>query len=62
MRRHAPDIAAQLPKAYAIVAFRNALAHDYDDISYPDVWIAVQESLPILRAEVETLLREAKAS
>jgi uncharacterized protein with HEPN domain len=60
LRRHAPDLAAQLTEANAIVAFRNALVHDYDDISYPDVWFAVRESLPVLRAEVETLLREAE--
>jgi uncharacterized protein with HEPN domain len=58
LRRHAPDLAAQLTEPATIVAFRNALVHDYDDISYPDVWLAVQESLPVLRSEVETLLSE----
>jgi uncharacterized protein with HEPN domain len=60
LRRHAPGLAAQLTEANAIVAFRNALVHDYGDISYPDVWVAVQESLPVLRAEVESLLRETE--
>ena len=59
LRRHSPDLAARLTDADAIVAFRNALIHEYDDISYPDVWLAAQESLPVLRAEVEALLREA---
>ncbi len=58
LRRHAPDLAAQLTAPEAIVAFRNALIHEYDDISYPDVWLAVQESLPVLRSEVEALLHE----
>lgn len=61
LRRHAPDVAAQLTEVHAIVAFRNALMHDYGDVSYPDVWLTVQESLPVLRAEVETLPREADA-
>lgn len=42
-----------------IVAFRNALIHGYDRIDYSKVWQAIQESLPILRAEVEHILREA---
>lgn len=58
LRRHAPQFAARLTEPDAIVAFRNALVHEYDDISYPDVWLAVQESLPVLRAEVEALLTE----
>lgn len=58
LRRHAPDLASHLTDHNAIVAFRNALVHDYDDISYPDVWRAVQESLPVLRDEVEALQRE----
>ncbi|MDP9472057.1 MAG: DUF86 domain-containing protein [Chloroflexota bacterium] len=40
------------------MAFRNVLIHGYDVIDYPTVWLAVQDSLPVLRAEVEQLLRE----
>ena len=36
------------------------MIHGYDRIDYPALWFAVQESLPLLRAEVETLLREAE--
>lgn len=60
LRRHAPDLANRLTDHDAIVAFRNALVHEYDDISYPNVWRAVQESLPILRAEVEAILHETE--
>ncbi|MFT4040470.1 MAG: DUF86 domain-containing protein [Thermomicrobiales bacterium] len=47
LRRHAPDIAERLTDHDAIVAFRNALIHEYDDISYPSVWRAVQVTLPV---------------
>jgi len=40
------------------VALRNFLAHGYASIDHNVVWRAQWQSLPILRAEVETLLRE----
>jgi len=58
LRRHAPLIAAQITAQEKIVAFRNALIHGYDTIDYQAVWRAVQEALPVLRAEVEHLLGE----
>lgn len=61
LRRHAPELVARLSTHNEIVAFRNALMHNYDDISYPRVWRAVRESLPVLRAEVDVLLREMDA-
>ena len=59
LRRHAPLIAEQITAHGKIVAFRNALIHGYDTIDYQAVWRAVQDALPILRAEVEQLLGEA---
>ncbi len=41
-----------------IVAFRNILAHGYASLDQTIVWRAHQESLPLLRTEVEVLLRE----
>jgi uncharacterized protein with HEPN domain len=35
---------------------RNVLIHDYDRIDHLTVWNAVQESLPLLRSEVEGIL------
>jgi uncharacterized protein with HEPN domain len=61
LRRHAPDIAERISASNQAVALRNALIHGYDRINYSALWIAVQESLPVLRAEVETLLHEAEA-
>jgi len=42
-----------------IIAFRNVLIHEYDVIDDAEVWETIQESLPLLKNEVEGLLREA---
>jgi uncharacterized protein with HEPN domain len=44
-----------------IIGFRNRIAHDYDDIDDQEVWDIIQHSLPVLRAEVDDLLREVGA-
>lgn len=59
LRNHDPSVAVRISSHNQIVAFRNALIHGYDRIDYAKVWQAIQESLPILRAEVEHILREA---
>lgn len=59
LRSHEPSVAAQISSHNQIVAFRNILIHGYDNIDYEAVWYAVQESLPILRAEIERILDEA---
>ena len=61
LQRHAPDVAERISASQRIVGFRNALIHGYDVIDYPTVWRTVQESLPVLRTEVEQLLREAQS-
>ena len=60
LSRRDPRMAEQISAAEQIVAFRNVLIHGYDVIDYPTVWQAIHESLPVLRAEVEALLREAQ--
>lgn len=59
LRHHAPALVAQITAYERIIAFRNALIHGYDAIDYQSVWRTVQESLPLLRDEVELLMREA---
>lgn len=59
LRRHAPGVVEQISASNQIVGFRNQLSHGYDRIDYSIVWRAVQETLPVLRAEVGALLREA---
>jgi uncharacterized protein with HEPN domain len=59
LRRRDPVIASRISSHNQIVGFRNALIHRYDGIDYSAVWRTVEDWLPVLRAEVEQLLREA---
>ena len=53
------DTAAQVTDLHRIIGLRNRLAQGYDEeIDDTLVWRAVQESLPVLRAEADTLLPE----
>ena len=54
-----PDTAGQITDAAQIIAFRNVLIHGYDAIDDSRVWDAIQHSLPVLHAEVATLLDQA---
>lgn len=60
LHRRNPALANRITAYRKIIDFRNALIHGYDVIDYPTVWQVVQESLPVLRAEVERLLLEAE--
>lgn len=61
LRRHDPEIAARVTSNRKIVGFRNSLVHGYDTIDYNIVWEAIQDDLPVLRAEVASILRENEA-
>jgi uncharacterized protein with HEPN domain len=52
------DIAERISDLRQIVGMRNALIHGYDVTDYRIVWRAIHETLPILRGQVEALLRE----
>ena len=41
-----------------IIGFRNVLIHGYDDIDDEITWRIVQDKLPVLRKELQTLLAE----
>jgi uncharacterized protein with HEPN domain len=60
LRRHEPAVVARIIAHDEIIAFGNVLIHAYDVIDYLTVWRIVQESLPVLRAEVEQVLRQAE--
>ena len=54
-----PGTATQITDLHRIIGLRNRLAHGYDEeIDDGLIWHAVQESLPVLRVEAETLLPE----
>lgn len=59
LRRHAPEVVEQISASNKVVGLRSVLIHGYDRVDYAALWITVQASLPVLRAEVETLLSEA---
>lgn len=53
-----PKLAARLPQQRQIVAFRNLLIHGYAAVNHQTVWNAVNTSLPMLLASVQSLLQE----
>ncbi len=40
-----------------IVAFRNILIHGYADVDHRVVYSVVEDDLPVLRAEIDALMR-----
>ncbi|MGH9202551.1 MAG: HepT-like ribonuclease domain-containing protein [Vicinamibacterales bacterium] len=52
------DLAARISEHRHIISFRNVLVHRYDDIDERVVWDIVETKLPVLRAEVESLLED----
>lgn len=53
-----PGLAANITAARQIVDFRNLLIHAYTTVSAPVVWTVLEVHLPVLTAEVRTLLVE----
>ncbi len=58
VRKHAPELAEQIPRMQRIVDFRNLLAHEYDKAKPEVIWKAVQHHLPPLQSTLEALLAE----
>ena len=52
----APDLLTKIRDHRKIIDFRNLLIHGYDMISDPIVWDIIQESLPVLREDINNLL------
>lgn len=59
LRRADPTTADRIGETPRIIAFRNILAHAYDNIDHEIVWQLIQQDLPDLLSTVETLLEEA---
>jgi uncharacterized protein with HEPN domain len=51
-----PELAAKLTEYRRIIAFRNILIHAYATIDDRIVWGVLEGKLPLLRAEVRSLL------
>lgn len=61
MLQQQPDVAHRITNFRLIISFRNRLVHGYMDVDHPTVWGAVEEDLPILRAQTQALLQELDA-
>ncbi len=51
-------VAGRITGHRRIVAFRNILIHGYEEVDDRVVWDVVETKLPVLRREVEALLKE----
>jgi len=60
--RAEPDVAASIPDAARIIAFRNLLIHGYDVVEHATVLKVAQESVPPLLTRVDELIRELSSS
>ncbi|MEO8428219.1 MAG: DUF86 domain-containing protein [Verrucomicrobiota bacterium] len=56
LERFAPETAARITSLRRIVDFRNRIIHGYDSVDDVIVWRTVEHHLPLLLAEVDTLL------
>ena len=64
MRRLAdfdPETAARIGNYPRVISFRNVLIHGYDLVDHDVVYKVIQENVPVLKREVEEILRETGA-
>jgi len=57
LKREHPEILGKISDHEKIAGFRNVLVHGYDIIDDATVWSAIKDSMPILRNEVEEILK-----
>lgn len=57
LKREHPKILGKISDHEKIAGFRNVLVHGYDIIDDATVWSAIKDSMPILRNEVEEILK-----
>lgn len=58
--RYDVETAARIGNYPRIISFRNVLIHGYDLVDNKVVWAVIHEHLPILKQQVEELLKEAE--
>ena len=56
LAHHDPATASRIGSHAQIIAFRNVLIHGYDLVDHALVWNAIEQQLPVLRRDVESLL------
>lgn len=47
----------EISSAHKIISFRNLLAHSYDSVEDEIVWGILQKNVPVLKAEINQLLK-----
>lgn len=52
-----PAVTAQFPELRKIVGMRNRIIHGYDTVDEELIWDVAQHNLPVLRQQVEALLK-----
>jgi uncharacterized protein with HEPN domain len=52
-----PELVDSIPNYRQIISFRNILAHCYDTVEDRIVWGIIEESLPQLLSDLESLLK-----
>ncbi|MGD9714773.1 MAG: DUF86 domain-containing protein [Thermomicrobiales bacterium] len=58
IRDHDPDVAARLPGLHEAIGVRNVIAHEYHDIQYDRIWVAIRGPLHRLEQEASRMLNE----
>lgn len=58
VRRVDPVTAARVPQLHAIIATRNVITHQYDDVDHVRVWAMLKSDVPALIPELDALLAE----
>jgi uncharacterized protein with HEPN domain len=53
-----PGVAARISEYQGIIGFRNILIHGYANVNHRLVWAKIEENLPILLRELDTMLNE----
>ena len=53
-----PELLDKVSAARQIVDFRNLLIHAYMNVSAPVVWSIIEQDLPLLKREVNALLKD----
>ena len=60
LNRTDAEVTARITSASGVIAFRNTIVHEYEELSDETVWNIIQEHLPVLISEVEVLLLEQR--
>ena len=58
LRKLAPEVAESISEHRGIISFRNVLSHGYDVVNTDITWEIIQRKLPVLRRELDDLLKQ----